>query len=987
MKKQSACFRSYLFLLFVLLTIQMTYGQNIYNVDSLTKVLYGQTEDSMKLKALKFLTYNYLYSKPDSSKYYNDLMFSISERSKSDLGFYDSHLYKSYLYYTKSNFDSAFIAVNNAISYAERMKDTAKISDLLSRNATLYNRLGKYDSAEVVTRKSLKLALLSKDWRVIASNYGQLGNVFYYNNKFESALKNYVKVDSITSKHGVSVISAGSSINVGNIFVQLKNYPKAKEYYIQAKGFYKQLKMTEGGFHADQKLAELEGLQKNYEKCIELLQPVKAFYANLNDESALANINIVLGESYSQIGNYDAAEAAFVSALSNASNSKSMSMLASALKSSGRTQIKLGKFRPAVNNLLRADELNDEMNITVERGTLLADLAEAYKGLGKFDSAYHYSKLHQQFMDTLASREKYKYTRELEQKYQTEKKEQEIALLSARNALTEEKSANQRNIFVAGGSILTLGLIGLFFLYRNKQKTNTKLRELDTLKSNFFANISHEFRTPLTLISNPIDKKLEDPKISKEERHDFEMAQRNKERLLNLVDQLLDLSKIDAGSMVLRVSKNQIWTLLRSLAEAFDHLALQNGITYAIDIPKNLDEAWFDSEAVSKVVINLLANAVKYTPEGGSVTLRADLKKEGELHLEFSNSAPTLTSEDLNQLFERFYRGTTKTDGTGIGLALVKELILLHKGSLKTTKEGERVQFIVKLPVKKEDYETEQLVETRTPIEIPDLRTTERLEAITVQTNDELPILLIVEDNRDVQQLLGSTFGQHYQIMIASDGEEGMRIATEYIPDLIISDVMMPKKDGIVLTKELKQDERTSHIPIILLTAKAGEENELVGIESGADDYITKPFKSKLLTTKAEKLIALRKELQAKYSQEVILKPQDISVTSADEKFLEKVQRVLNEHLIEPDFNVEKFSKLVNMSRMQLLRKIKGLTGQTASEFIKMERLKLAANLLKTSSITISEVGYSVGFNDHSYFSKCFKESYGVTPTEYAKSS
>jgi len=962
-----------------------TYGQNIYNVDSLNKVVYGEAKDSLKLKALKFLTYNYLYSKPDSAKYYNDLMFSISEQSNSNLGFYDSHLYKSYLYYTKSDFDSTFIAVNNAISYAERMSDTSKISNLLRRNAMLYNKLGKYDSAEVVTRKSLKLALFSKDWRVIASNYGQLGNVFYYNNKFDSALKNYVKVDSISSEHEVLPISAGSSINVGNIFVQLENYPKAKEYYIQAKGFYKQLKMTEGVFHADQKMAELEGLQKNYEKCIELLKPVKAFYANLNDESALANINIVLGESYSQIGDYDSAEAAFVSALSNASNSKNMSMLASALKSSGRTQIKLGKFRPAVNNLLRADKVNDEMKITIERGTLLADLAEAYKGLGKLDSAYYYSKLHQQFKDTLASREKHKYTRELEQKYQTEKKEQEIALLSAQNALTEEKSANQRNIFFAGGSILTLGLIGLFFLYRNKQKTNTKLKELDTLKSNFFANISHEFRTPLTLISNPIDKKLEDPKISREERQDFEMAQRNKERLLNLVDQLLDLSKIDAGSMTLKVSKNQIWTLLRSLAEAFNHLAIQNGITYSIAIPKDQNEVWFDSEAVSKIVVNLLANAVKYTPEGGIATIKATLEEEGVLHLEFRNSAPTLAAEELNQLFERFYRGATEIEGTGIGLALVKELILLHKGSLKTSKEGEQVQFIVTLPVKKENYDKEQRVETGITMEIPDLQTTERLEAITVQSNDELPILLIVEDNRDVQLLLSSTFGQHYQIIIAADGEEGVHLATESIPDLIISDVMMPKKNGIDLTKALKEDERTSHIPIILLTAKAGEENELVGIESGADDYITKPFNSRLLATKVEKLITLRRELQSKYSQEVILKPQDISVTSIDEKFLQKVQVVLDEHLVEPDFNVEKFSKLVNMSRMQVLRKIKGLTGQTASEFIKMERLKLAANLLKTSNINISEVGYTVGFNDHSYFSKCFKENYGVTPTEYAK--
>ncbi|NCP90434.1 MAG: response regulator transcription factor, partial [Flavobacteriales bacterium] len=253
--------------------------------------------------------------------------------------------------------------------------------------------------------------------------------------------------------------------------------------------------------------------------------------------------------------------------------------------------------------------------------------------------------------------------------------------------------------------------------------------------------------------------------------------------------------------------------------------------------------------------------------------------------------------------------------------------------------------------------------------------------------DSELPILLIVEDNNDLRHLLKQTFEEHYTVISAPNGKLGIELALETIPDLIISDIMMPEKDGITLTNDLKNDERSAHIPIILLTAKADVESKFTGIDTGADDYITKPFDKKLLVLKVEKLIESRKKLQARYSQEVILKPKDIAFTNLDELFLNKVQIVLDNQLVESSFSVEDFSKAVGMSRMQLHRKIKALTGLSASEFIRSQRLKLAAQLLKQSDINISQVGYSVGFNDHAYFSKCFKDTYKCTPTEYAKKS
>ena len=250
--------------------------------------------------------------------------------------------------------------------------------------------------------------------------------------------------------------------------------------------------------------------------------------------------------------------------------------------------------------------------------------------------------------------------------------------------------------------------------------------------------------------------------------------------------------------------------------------------------------------------------------------------------------------------------------------------------------------------------------------------------------DSELPVMLIVEDHPEVLELLQDTFKENYQIFSASDGMEGKKLALQHIPDIIISDVMMPIMDGVALTTELKQDERTSHIPVILLTAKAGEEHHLQGLQIGADDYITKPFSSKLLRAKVSSLVELRQQLRAKYRQELILQPEDIALSSVEEQFLDKLKNILDQHLTNPEFNVSVFSDSLAMSRMQLHRKLKALTGQSASEFIRSQRLKMAAELLKKSNANISEIGYAVGFNDPSYFTRCFKEEFQVTPTEYA---
>ncbi|WP_273567973.1 hybrid sensor histidine kinase/response regulator transcription factor [Maribacter halichondriae] len=463
------------------------------------------------------------------------------------------------------------------------------------------------------------------------------------------------------------------------------------------------------------------------------------------------------------------------------------------------------------------------------------------------------------------------------------------------------------------------------------------------------------------------------------------MAERNTGRLLSLVDQLLELSKIDSGNRKIQLEKGKATHLIAAWAESFSYLAKQKNIDFEIQIENKDREVWFDADALEKITVNLLGNAVKYTPENGGVRIFAKIIS-GILDFKIENTGEGLTKDQIKTLFDRFYQTDEQNDGTGIGLSLVKELAELHKGAVTvTSNKNQNTIFSVQLCIdknkfknvifKKDSAYTEKVLQ---PV------INDSFSEVEPTIDENLPILLIVEDNVDVRNLLADTFRKAYQIISASNGEEGVVKAIEKIPDLIISDIMMPIKDGIQLTKQLKEDERTSHIPIILLTAKAGDENELSGIEVGADDYITKPFNQKILKSKVTSLIDLRRELRSRYSQEVILKPRDIAITSTDERFLEKLQSVLDEKLIDPSFSVENFSAAVHMSRMQLHRKLKALTGLSTSEFIRSQRLKLAAQILKKSDVSISEVGYSVGFNDHAYFSKCFKETYNCTPSDFA---
>ncbi|MCX7550622.1 response regulator, partial [Xanthomarina sp. F2636L] len=499
---------------------------------------------------------------------------------------------------------------------------------------------------------------------------------------------------------------------------------------------------------------------------------------------------------------------------------------------------------------------------------------------------------------------------------------------------------------------------------------------LDEFKTKLYTNISHEFRTPLTLISGPIDNQLAKTDLSKTDKKELSLVKQNADRLLHLVNQMLDLSMIDSGQTKLRVSRGDLSILFKQLVSAFQYQANQKNITIKHQI-FDLKDVWFDADVIEKVSSNLLSNAIKYAPKNSEIIFDA-LNLDGMLVLSIINSSKLVGKEDLSKLFQRFYQDNELSDGVGVGLALVRDLVTLSKGTIIANNiDANRIQFNVSLPINKDAFTAEEIYD-RLKVENLSLETDELISEVNTNKSS----LLIVEDETDIRAFIVSIFSDNYDILEAENGKIGLEKAQENLPDLIISDIMMPELDGIELCHGIKTNELTSHIPVILLTAKVGEHHEIEGLKTGADAYVTKPFSSEKLKIRVEKLIENRIKLQKHFSNTLTINP-ELAITSTETEFLKKLQLVLDTHISNSEFTSETFCKYMQISRTQLHRKLKAITGMTTSEFIRSQRLKLAVQLLKSSDATMAEIAYQVGFNSPSYFNKCFKEVYNCTPAEY----
>ncbi|MEW4925485.1 two-component regulator propeller domain-containing protein [Algibacter sp. 2305UL17-15] len=537
---------------------------------------------------------------------------------------------------------------------------------------------------------------------------------------------------------------------------------------------------------------------------------------------------------------------------------------------------------------------------------------------------------------------------------------------------------------------------------------NEKNEELQCIKLEFFTNISHEFRTPLTLINGPIEYLQNcDKDLSHKERQvQYALLQKNSSYLMRLVNQLLDFRKISQGRTRLVVRKSNIVTFIKEVGEPFQFLAHKQFIQFQINTSNENLKTWFDHDALEKMVNNLLSNAFKFTPEQGKITVEISEENDNvylkNVVIKVIDSGKGIPENKMETIFERFYtaENTDKKspEGAGIGLAFTKNLVELHRGAIQvTSKENEGTTFIVKLPVNKEAYLNIPEIVCKEESDSDFLMRTSEKESYAIGINDDLldgkltksrsklPILLIVDDNPDIRIFVSEVLKKDYKIYAAENGKEGFTMALRTMPNIIIVDIMMPVMDGLELCEKLKTTNTTSHIPIVLLTAKISQESELEGLKNGADTYIRKPFDTEILKVKLKNIIKDRDILRQRFNRKINLQPKEVTVTSSDERFLKQAIEIVEKHMMNTDFSVEMLVKEMNHSRSNLYLKLKEITGLSSSEFIRNIRLKRAVQLLEQSDYSVKEIMYMTGFNTAAYFSKCFKRQFGVIPSEYVR--
>lgn len=576
--------------------------------------------------------------------------------------------------------------------------------------------------------------------------------------------------------------------------------------------------------------------------------------------------------------------------------------------------------------------------------------------------------------------------------------------------------------------LLIFGLLYLLFNYyqrwislKNSLKMEHYKREqeltLHESKLRFFTDISHELRTPLTLILSPLENILSKKRLDHDLNRRLLLISKNGNRMMRLINQVLDLRRLETGNEKLVATKNDIVSFLKEISLLFNEIAHSKGIRFEFATQVEALVVWFDKDKMESVIYNLLSNALKHTPKYGHVKLHLAVPKSNEedkgnmllgmVHIEITNEGKGIEKGELDHIFDRFYSGKSTINnkfGIGVGLELCKRMVELHRGKIMvesitaTDQKTGLTSFLVDLPLGKshvsesetgdtlQESETVALYTEKMPdIERKVLFTDQQREVEDANdSNEAKSSLLIVEDNNEVRKLVCDLLRNNYQIEEAANGKEGWKMAIKTIPDLVISDVMMPEMDGLELCKRLKSDIRTSHIPVILLTARATFAHKYEGFEVGADDYVNKPFSVEFLQLRIKNLIQQRHSLRKFYRQNAFIETQDKEIKSVDERLLKKAVDFILTNIEDSNISVEKLSREVGLSRVHFYRKIKALTNQTAVDFIRSIRLKRAASLLQQNKLSIKEIQHMVGFDDSAYFRKCFKEYFEMTPSDYA---
>ncbi len=1015
---------------------------------------YAQaTSDSLRVETLIKLCDEFTYSQPEKALDYFAQARELSEKSGNNRGLARAH----------------------------------------ERAGNIYFHQGDKTLAREHYLEALKVNQQVGDYEISASIHYNLGNLHYETGAFDSVLYHADKAAEIFLEHNDSIGYAATRYLVIGLYKDQGKYSLAMKNGLEALGIFQRHHMQNWEMFTLNNIVDLYKIQGDYAQCLEMIDQVLENYRNTSNHKFEAVALRYKGDIYIEAGNYHEAETTLQQSLAIAKSGSflpeqaktliSLGMLASRLENHDTSKnyyrnalqlnlqtgdafyeavsyLGIGKalyhqdsMTAAVRNLLEAEERFKAFDDIAYLKDIYLYLSLVNEQLGNYQESLSSYKLYSRYSDSLLRAEKSMELGELTTRYETALKEEQIQLLRSEK---EHVMKSRNNLVIIGLLLVVLAASVISFLvYRarkNKQLVEKK-EEVDRMKSKFFSNISHEFRTPLTLILSPLYELKKEPGLRQ---HGILLSQieRNAKRLLSLINQILDLSKLEAGKYTLQVIREDLFSFLRRVASSYDSLAAQREIKFRVFIPREHFLYNYDPEKLEMIVNNLLTNAFRFEPDNGEVVLEAIQPVNGSpVRISVKNSGSHIPEAQLEHIFDRYYSDADGTStGIGIGLALVKELVDLFRGTIQAqSTSGTGTAFIFEFPehpvsapealsdlpdtaaasASKDQSEPAAVSDAETVSDdsaavtdheivsdgadvsgidaVSDPAAVSAPEAVSnptgaqgtsgftrnseiypgqqtmnenVPTAPELPTLLVIEDHPELCEFIRTTMSGTYRVTTAGDGRSGLEKAVSTIPDIILSDVMMPEMDGLDLCRQLKQNENTSHIPIILLSARAGEEGILEGLRAYADDYLVKPFRVDQLKQRMVNLLRTRNELRERYSKDLLYRHAPSSIQPAEKVFFQKLTDILEKNISNEEFGVSELSKEIGMSRSQLHRKLIGLLDMNASNFIRNYRLKRGRELLMNHAGSISEVAYMVGFNSPAYFTKCYREYFGVTPGE-----
>lgn len=1018
-------------------------------VDSLIAALETMPEDTNKVNTYHLIATKTMYKMPEEALSYGERGLSLAETLNWKEGQLKNLIMTGTCYHLGGNSSQAWEVLERAKIMADETNNFEQLASINNLIGRIHSDKSDYLNAIKYFQESFGYAKQNEDSIMISKLYHNIGAAYYHMSNYIKALEYYEKSLIIKKKLKLKLGIALTIGNMGNIYMRQSDYPKALEYfqeslrimkeieykigipgtlvnigqlYSHQSEYAKALEFIEESYKKAESLgdprvmgisliniANVYEKQKNFEQALEYSQRSLAIKKTLNDQFGIASVFDNMGSIYLQLSDYSQALEFYEKALQISDSISDKTGACNTLNNMGVVHMNQKNYVEAQRIFKQSLLIAQELGLLTMQQDIYYNLSFSSKAMGNFSDALPYFEKYVEAKDSIFNSENTKKFTQIEEKaiYDQKMQADSLAFILEKVQINQrsQQQLTQRNYLLFGG--LGLALVAfLFFRYRQQvrnrenalklqqeQERQAQLEELDHLKSRFFANISHEFRTPLTLILGPASDLYQRATVPSD-KEDLGLIQNNAQRLLRLVNQILDLSKLESGKYRLQLVESDIVSFTRRITASFQSLAQGLRIDLQFETALTQLATPFDPDMLEKTLVNLLANAVKYTPPSGKITVSLQAQQD-RIAVQVTDTGTGISADHLPHIFDRFYQAqtadyTTHQPSTGIGLALVKELIEMHGGEIAVESTPELgTTFAFWIPKEKSAYQPEDFADD------PAIGVSEADSGLSASASP-LPVapapaglsdemresVLVIDDNPDVRVYVKKCLGDLYQILEAFDGKEGIETAVREIPDLIITDVMMPHKDGFAVTQELKANPLTHHIPIIILTGKSSRESKLEGLEKEAEAFLTKPFDAQELRLRIQGLLSNRKRLQEKFSRRLLLEASEVEVSSQEEIFLNQAIAVVEANLGNEDFSIEQMAAELNISRVQLFRKLKALTDQSPSRFMRSIRLKRARQLIEGRAGTIAEIAYSVGFGSPTYFGKCYKEQYGTAPGE-----